>query len=162
MRSYLPFIFLFFTGKLFSQEPAIEINDKAMGNSAFNTPVKSQSSASYSAPRLTYSGAPSIYYNAWDHHLREQLAGSNINEVDRLVEKAKKNRKYEFIGFAAIPLGIVSALCVNRNQPELQSLKPIGSACLIASLSCLVLSPVATHRKNINYKKAVKIYNLKF
>jgi hypothetical protein len=158
----LLFVFFFFSGEAFSQEPAIEMNDKALDINTAEILLKKQNLINSQNEKLVYSKNQAIYYSPSDHKIQGILLESHNHEIMSLVDKAKKNRKREFIGFAAIPLGITAAFCINRNQPELQLLKPLGTACLLASMSCIIVSPIATHQKTVNYRKAVNLYNLKF
>jgi hypothetical protein len=81
-------------------------------------------------------------------------------EIIHFVKKASKNRRREFIAFASIPLGIAAAACIRTNQTGL--IKPVGITLIAASLSCIIISPIANHRKSANYREAIKVYNTHF
>jgi hypothetical protein len=162
MKSCFSFIVGFcFFANTFAQEPSIEMNDRA---SLYNNESFQPKHNKYSLLNkdVFYVKDQSIYNTKSDRITQNLLMDSGNAEIIKLVKKAKKNRKREFIAFAAIPFGILAATCIRQNQLSYSWIKPIGVSFLTASLSCIIISPIANHRKTSNYKKAVRLYNLRF
>jgi hypothetical protein len=155
---YISFLFFLASLNMISQESFIEMNDRALRtNNIISSPFYS-----YYNNKLVYIRNSSLYDNSNDNRLQDLLLNCNNEEIISLVKKARKNKRREYIGFAAIPLGIVAAACIRTNSMNNSFLRPMGIACLTASVSCIIISPVATKRKNANYREAVKQYNLRF
>jgi hypothetical protein len=155
------FLFLLFLGLNVSAQEYVEMNDRASlqnisdilsKENKFNPVVK----------RMYYVKDQSLYSSQNERITRNILIDTGNKEIIHFVKKAKKNRKREFIAFAAVPLGIAAAACIRQNQFSNSWVKPAGIAFFAASLSCIIASPIACHKKNTNYKKAVKLYNLHF
>jgi hypothetical protein len=146
----------------YSQESVPEMNDRALETT---TPLFSFSKSNHTSssfPKVTYIKEQSIYFNKSTVDLQHQLLNTRNREIIMYVNKAKKNRRREFAAFAALPLGIAAAACIRQNQISGNWLRPAGLTFFAASLSCIIISPIAYHRKNINYKRAVKLYNAYF
>lgn len=116
----------------------------------------------YTYYKIRYTKEQSIYADRNTSLLEAQLLASKNREIIQLVHKAKRNRNREFIAFAAVPLGILAAGCIRQNQLGNNWMRPAGISLLAASLSCIIISPIAHHRKAANYKKAVGLYNVRF
>lgn len=164
MKRFCFFYFFFFCilPNVSGQENSVEMNDRAFSNFSNNSYNTKSPFHSHYNDKLIYIKEQSLYNNLNDKKLQVLLLNSRNSEIIHLVKKAKKNRKREFIGFAAIPLGVAAAACIRSNNINPSLLKPLGITFLTASVSCIVISPVANYRKNANYKEAVKMYNLRF
>jgi hypothetical protein len=152
------FISLFLLSLLsYAQEP-VEMNDRAINN----TDLRKSSSNSFYFEKLLYIKEQSVYSNCKEKQFESLLKNSKNPDIIYLVKKAEKNRKKEFIAFAAIPLGILAATCIRSNGIDTGFSRSIGITCLVASLSCIIISPFASNRKTANYREAVKLYNTSF
>ena len=146
-------------GKLYAQEPCIEINDKAMDQATFDLIQKNK----YVYHKTEYWNGQSLYGTSNNtKKINEQLADTQDKEIIHLLDKAKRNTRREYYCFAALPLGIAAAYCIHLNQGNAAVLKPAGAAFLLASVSCIIISPIANKAKANNYTKAVKLYNIRF
>jgi|GEM_PF-5024607 len=159
---FLTSVFCLLAFAAFAQEPLPEMNDRATEavSAIFHAPQPS--GFTYSYYNIRYIKEQSIYADRNTAILEAQLLASKNREIIQLVNKAKRNRKKEFIAFAAVPLGILAAGCIRQNQLGNSWMRPAGIGLLAASLSCIVISPIAHHRKAANYKKAVGLYNMRF
>jgi hypothetical protein len=163
MRSFLFFSVLFLlAGKGAAQESIPEMSDRA--TETFNPADAFRKATSHASAyqKITFTKEQSIYADRSTALLRSQLLTSRNREIMKYVDKAGKNRKTEFIAFAAVPLGILAAACIRQNPLGNNWMKPAGITCLAASLSCIIISPVAHYRKEVNYKKAIQLYNARF
>jgi hypothetical protein len=163
MRIFLFFPVLFllaFTAA--AQESIPEMNDRATEAAAPVQSFQKPSGYTYTYYKISYRKDQSIYADRNTSLLQAQLLASKNKEIIRYVNKANRNRKREFIAFAALPLGILAAGCIRQNQAGNLWIRPVGITFLAASLSCIIVSPIAHHRKAVNYKKAIGIYNVRF
>lgn len=143
-----------------AQESIPEMNDRA--TMPFNTASNfSKNTHTSTFEKLMYVREQSIYTNSGTNNLQSQLLNSKNREIINYVKKANRNKKREFIAFAALPLGVAAAVCI-RNRAGSAWAKPAGIGILAASLSCIIVSPIAHNRKAYNYRQAVKLYNLHF
>jgi hypothetical protein len=135
------------------------MNDRAELIKSIHLPIINYS---YINENLMYVKSQSIYSSEQERNSRQTLMRSKNQEVILLAKKAHKFRKMEFVAFAAIPLGLASALCIRQNNFGGAWTRPAGLTFLAASLTCIVVSPIACNRKSANYKKAVRLYNAQF
>jgi hypothetical protein len=153
------FIFFFFIGFFSKAQEPIEMNDGAITSPGHE--FKKPSGTFFYNNRLIYIKGESVYKRNSDKYFLNILLNSGNKDIAYLVKKAKINQKLEFIAFAAIPLGILASYSI-RNNGTNNSSPAIGLTCIAASLTCIIISPIANHKKNANYKEAVKQYNLRF
>ncbi|MDF2436114.1 MAG: hypothetical protein K0Q95_490 [Bacteroidota bacterium] len=141
------------------QSSLAEMNDRAV--ESFSLYEIQHVSGLQPAQRLLYASSQSIYQNSSGRAMDQHLKSLKDPEITKLLNKAEVNRKLEFAAFAALPLGILASGLVRQSGTS-SLLKPAGISILAISLSCIIISPVANHRKNANYKEAVKRYNQRF
>lgn len=143
-----------------AQESVPKMSDRAMAS--YIIPLSLKNEHSQFPERLMYVREQSIYVNSGTNNLQSQLLNSKDKEIINYLKKANRNKKLEFIAFAAIPLGIAAAACIRTNPSSNGWVRPAGLGIFAASLSCIIVSPIAHKRKAYNYKQAVKLYNLRF
>ncbi|HEX8514708.1 MAG TPA: hypothetical protein VF868_00820 [Bacteroidia bacterium] len=151
--------FLLFSINCNAQE-FLEMNDRAFTGTGIV--VNKHPVSSGIIPVMFYIKEQSLYNPKNDRITRNILSETGDKEILRLIAKAKKNRKREFIAFAALPLGIFAAACIRGNNMNFTMSKPAGITFLAASLSCIIVSPIANYRKTSNYRKAVRLYNQQY
>ena len=100
------------------------------------------------------------------------LLESRDKKIISLVGQAKDTQKLQYIGFAAIPLGLISIIALansrpyyvatNSYGPRNNALAALSTVCFVGALACPAISSIEKHkRKNCN-RAAVKLYNEKF
>ncbi|HEY0031202.1 MAG TPA: hypothetical protein VGC65_10620 [Bacteroidia bacterium] len=95
------------------------------------------------------------------------LLQTKDKKIIGLVGQAKDAKKMEFVGFAAIPLGIIGmyslAYAASTYQvSDRSTFLTIGGVCFAAAISCPIISSVNKHKKVRLNSAAIKIYNQKF
>lgn len=101
-----------------------------------------------------------------EREMQMVLMRTKDKEIINLVQASKDAHKLQFIGFAAIPLGIASiALLSNsvNSQYQLNQGAFIGSIlCFGGAIACPIISGGFKHKRTMNNKKAVELYNQRF
>ncbi|MGZ4035802.1 MAG: hypothetical protein ACXVPU_14255 [Bacteroidia bacterium] len=106
-----------------------------------------------------------------EREVQDLLLSTKDKKIMGLVAEAKNARKMEFIGFAAIPLGIASiyalgsAISVNRFTGGISTNKgllTLSGVCFVGAIVCPIVSGVNHHKKKNYNRAAVKLYNEKF
>jgi hypothetical protein len=104
--------------------------------------------------------------------MQKLLLESKDKQIVSLVGQAKDAHKMQYIGFAAIPLGMISLVALANSRPYNPTTKTYGARnnsiatlsaiCFVGTIACPVISSIEKHkRKNCNHA-AIKIYNEKF
>lgn len=159
MKIKICLFFPLFLNLFVKAQDCIEMNDRASLINIYSSNHNSTEDY-YHKLQIVYYKEQSIYNGSSDLRTRNILMNTGNPEILHLVKKAGKNRKREFIAFASIPLGIAAAACIRSGQNSW--IKPVGISLITASLSCIIISPIANHRKTANYRKAIKVYNTHF
>ncbi len=85
------------------------------------------------------------------------LANTNDRQIKGLLLKAEQNRKNRYVGFLAIPLGVVGALAaVSESDATYFLLGAVGAG------ACVGITITNHKNQKDNIRKAVKLYNQKF
>jgi hypothetical protein len=135
------------------------MSDRALASDIYTASGSTHSAKTFE--RLYYFANRSIYRNSSDYAFNNQLMSLREPKIKQLLQSADNYRKLEFAAFAALPLGILAAGLVRQTGTS-SLLKPMGITILAASLSCIIISPIANHKKNSNYRQAVRLYNAQF
>ncbi len=124
-------------------------------------------------PAPAYSAKMELFGNAY----RFRFQNSLINEREmysimldtrdkELIEKVADSKHYhglQFLGFAAIPLGIAGLACIatggDSNEGEYIAL---GAVSIAAAIACPIASGVSKKKRGDANKAAVKLYNQKY
>lgn len=101
-----------------------------------------------------------------ENEMQKILMKTKDKEIINLVQSARDAHKIQFIGFAAIPLGIASVALLGNSlnsQYQLNQGAFIGSVlCLGGAIACPILSGSYKHKRTMSNKKAVQLYNQRF
>ena len=91
-----------------------------------------------------------------ERKLQNVLIQTKDKKIVALVRDAKTAKAMQYIGFAAIPLGIVAIITYN------EGMLAGGAVCLVAAVACPIASGVFKKNRISYNKAAVKLYNEKF
>ncbi len=96
------------------------------------------------------------YYNEREMH--KLLINSNDRKIVDLVKVSKRSHGLQYIGFAAIPLGIITLASTEAfNDPAIGI--SVGGICLLGTIACPIASGVFKKRRNASNQAAVNLYN---
>ncbi len=105
-----------------------------------------------------------------ERNLQNVLIQTKDKQIIALVTEAKTSKAMQYIGFAAIPLGIIG-LGLIATSPQYSYSGAItyndgmlagGTLCLIAAVACPITSGVFKKRRLNDNREAIKLYNQKF
>jgi len=109
------------------------------------------------------------YHGTYINQPRMQkiLLDTKDKKIMGLVAQAKDARKMEFIGFAAIPLGVAALLNLEFNSYgntniSQNSVLIISGVCVAAAITCPIISGVKRKEKVRCNSQAISLYNQKF
>jgi hypothetical protein len=103
-----------------------------------------------------------------EKQMQSILLNSKDNTVLNLVGQAKDAKKLQYVGFAAIPLGIgafgfLLAAAINSTTYSLDRSYVAGSAvCAVAAIACPIFAVTQKVKRNRCNREAIKFYNEKF
>lgn len=105
-----------------------------------------------------------------ERDIHEVLLKTNDKKIMSLVGSAKDAKKAQYVGFAAIPLGVgagallfASAVYGTNNGYGLEPSYLAGAAvCAVAAIACPVFSISMKSKRNKCNRAAVKLYNEKY
>lgn len=132
------------------------------------------STSPVSANKLTARGSRYSYQNKFisEKKLHLMLNDTKDRSLMALVGKAKDNKKLQYIGFGAFPLGIASIVAFSSAftyYPNSSTIKSVNQSYInlsgvlvAAAISCPVIAIVAKSKRTKYNKEAVKLYNQKF
>jgi hypothetical protein len=100
-----------------------------------------------------------------ERHLYSTLLNTNNRKIQSLVAESKKAKGMQYIGFAAIPLGIIGVYTIASGNSGLASSSDrnlsntIGAACIISAIACPIASGIFKHQRHERLNAAIKLYN---
>jgi hypothetical protein len=109
-------------------------------------------------------------YKYDDHYINEKMMHTMLmNTKDKkiigLVQGAKDANALQYIGFAAIPLGIGAIYFLGKsleysygnrlNQSDLT----LSGICLVGAIACPITSGIYKHKRTLNNREAIRLYN---
>ncbi|HEX8514707.1 MAG TPA: hypothetical protein VF868_00815 [Bacteroidia bacterium] len=95
------------------------------------------------------------------------LMKTQDREIVNLIQSAKDANKLQYIGFAAIPLGIGALYCLGSAFDPIsgqvnQNLLTASGLLLVGAIACPISSGIFKHKRTVNNRKAVELYNQKY
>jgi len=107
-----------------------------------------------------------------ERDLHDMLLKTNNKQIMGFVGQAKDAKSMQYIGFAAIPLGITSYIFLIKSTGIFSSSGgynrfdsgdlAISAVCAAAAITCPIISGVSKSNRNKYNRQAIKIYNEKF
>jgi hypothetical protein len=100
-----------------------------------------------------------------ENEMQKILMKTQDRDIVPLIQTARDAHKLQFLGFAAIPLGIASVYLLGSSVSGtgLNSGALAGSAiCLAGAIACPIVSGIYKHKRTTSNRKAVEIYNQKY
>ncbi|MCW3070940.1 MAG: hypothetical protein JWO44_830 [Bacteroidetes bacterium] len=116
----------------------------------------------YGAVKYKYQGR-----KIGENEMQRILMKTQDRQIVPLIQGAKDAHKLQFLGFAAIPLGIgalfvLEAGAINNNG-RLSTGTVTGSLLLVGgAIACPIISGVFKHKRTTYNRKAVELYNQKY
>lgn len=128
-------------------------------------PTTSYKSSSKITP---YGSAKYIYQDRriGEREVHGVLMRTQDIEIMRHVQASKKAHALQFIGFAAIPLGIAAlgffGSSVDMYGQVNESKLAVGGVLLVGAIACPIFSGINKHKRTTSNRKAVELYNQKY
>jgi hypothetical protein len=109
-----------------------------------------------------------------EKELFTMLMQSRDKKIIELTQKAKDNKKYQYIGFGGIPFGIAAGYCLlasttpTRNAngtytyPNQTKYLSLAAAFAVIGIACPITSGVCKHNRTLRTHEAIKLYNEKY
>lgn len=105
-----------------------------------------------------------------ERRLHNVLLQTNDKPIMALVQDSKKSHGLQYVGFAAIPIGIIGLVLINssaqysyNNQITYnEGMLAGGGLCLVAAAACPIASGMFKKRRLNDNRAAIKLYNEKF
>jgi hypothetical protein len=107
-----------------------------------------------------------------ERELHEMLLKTNNKQIMGFVGQAKDAKSMQYIGFAAIPLGITSYVFLLKSSGLFSTRGgynkfdsgdlAVSAICAAAAITCPIISGVSKSNRNKSNRQAIKIYNEKF
>jgi hypothetical protein len=115
-------------------------------------------------------GAAKYFYQGrkiGEREMQYVLMQTRDKEIARHVQAAKDAHKLQFIGFAAIPLGIGSLIALTSSFNSYGGTVNGGylatsGILLVGAIACPIFSGVFKHKRTTNNRQAVALYNQKY
>jgi hypothetical protein len=100
-----------------------------------------------------------------EREMHEVLLKTRDKDIIQKIQSAKDAKRLQYIGFAAIPLGIASLVTLASSQgynTTNQGAVTGGLVLLGAAIACPILSGVFKHKRTLSNIKAVELYNQRY
>lgn len=105
------------------------------------------------------------YYN--EREIQDFLLETKNKTIIGYVTKARQAKRWQYIGFAAIPLGIVGGYALgssntynlNGTLSTNKTLATLGGLCLAGAIACPIGSGIFKYNRKEYNRKAIKLYN---
>jgi hypothetical protein len=105
-----------------------------------------------------------------EKELQNVLMQTKDKKIMAAVQQAKTAKGLQYIGFAAIPLGIASLVFLTASVPSSTSnntrlnpdLVALSGVCLIGAVACPIASGIFKHKRTLSNREAVRLYNEKY
>lgn len=101
-----------------------------------------------------------------ENEMHRILMKTQDREIVPLIQASKDAHKLQFVGFAAIPLGIAALYVLETGaaaKGRLSTGTVTGSLLLLGgAIACPIISGVYKHKRNASNRKAVELYNQKY
>jgi hypothetical protein len=146
----------------------VSVNSKVNSNSNnYYTPKNVSARIEIAGNQYRYNG--DVYSEKKIQRLLMDTRNSNIVGY---VNKARQAQKIQYVGFAAIPLGIIGLLALeNATTPSYSNgqytsktnynLVSLGALCIAGSITCPIVSGVFKHKRKLYNTEAVYLFNEK-
>ncbi|HEX8516361.1 MAG TPA: hypothetical protein VF868_09200 [Bacteroidia bacterium] len=83
--------------------------------------------------------------------------------IKGLVAESKKAKGMQYIGFAAIPLGLIGLLAVGQggalSSPDRSLYHTLGAVCIGSAIACPIASGIFKKHRQNRLAEAIKLYN---
>lgn len=105
-----------------------------------------------------------------ERNVHKIMMQTKDKKILALVSEAKRSRGMQYIGFAAIPLGVIG-LGLLGSSPQYsyagqitydEGLLAGGTLCILVAVACPVISIGFKKKRNANNKAAINLYNEKY
>lgn len=145
--------------------------------SASKVEPEASANADYYNPNMHFSNGPQkmepygVRYKYQGRKISESemqkiLMKTQDKQIISYVQNAKDARAMSYIGFAAFPLGVGSlyflANSVNSSNTLNNGSFAASILCLGGAIACPIISGIYKHKRSVNNRKAVELYNQKF
>jgi hypothetical protein len=101
-----------------------------------------------------------------EREMQTILMKTQNRDIIKHVQTAKDSKWLQYIGFGAIPLGIGAIYflgsSVNYNGSINQGYLATSGIMLVGAIACPIVSGVFKHKRTLNNRKAVELYNQKY
>jgi hypothetical protein len=111
-----------------------------------------------------------------ERELRTMLMQSKDKKIISLIQKAKDNNLYQYVGFFGIPFGMAAGYCLLESQtrgtynpqtgsntnPDQNKYISLAATFAIIAIACPITSGVCKHNRTISTQEAIKLYNEKY
>jgi hypothetical protein len=137
-------------------------------NADYYDPNPNRSAGGNAVSKMRPIGSKYIYQERkiGEREMQTILMKTQNKDIVRHIQTAKDSHKLQYIGFAAIPLGIgaIAALAssVNYNGSLNEGYLAASGVMLVAAIACPIASGIFKHRRTTNNRQAVQLYNEKY
>jgi hypothetical protein len=100
-----------------------------------------------------------------ENQMQKIVLQTNDKKIMTWVGIAKDNKKLQYIGFAAIPLGVISLYSLAygySGSSNYKGLLTLSGVCFIGTVACPIISGISKHKRKEANNEAVRLYNQKF
>jgi hypothetical protein len=96
-----------------------------------------------------------------EKEMQKILMKTQDKELIVLAQDAKDARALSYIGWGAFPLGLASAIVFSQPNSNAGNLAA-GTVLFLGSIACPIISGVYSHKRKVNNKRAVDMYNQRY
>lgn len=145
------------------KEESVKINEPAAPVDYYggNVPINN---------KISLRGRMFYYKNQYytEREIQEVLLDTRNKTIMGYVTKARQAKGMQYIGFAAIPLGVVGLIALgsssttnnyNNTTRTDNGLVALGGICIAAAIACPISSGIFKHNRKEYNRKAIKLYN---
>lgn len=152
------------------RNPSVNANK----NIDFQEPVSTNRHIEITGNQYQYQGA--VYS---ERRIQQLLLDTKNSEIMGFVSRAKQAQKIQFIGFAAIPLGIAGLVAIGSATRTTYTYNPstgmdeyatktnnnlvaLGVVCISGAITCPIVSGVFKRKRKSYNSEAIRLYNEKY
>lgn len=134
-----------------------------------SAPADYYSSVNTASNEITFRRNEYLYKNQYynEREIQDFLLDTKNKTIMGYVTKARQAKRWQYIGFVGIPLGIVGAYALgssttynlNGTSTTDPALATLGGLCFAGAIACPIGSGIFKHNRKEYNRKAIKLYN---